>query len=106
MEYLLTGVIVILSIGVLWVAPIWLGIRAAKRKGRATTWMWFGVHPMTGWIAYAVINSLPPLKECSQCAEKVKAHAKICPYCMTPFPPNHHMSSDVAASGHAGYPDR
>ena len=44
-----------------------------------------GVQPMLGWIAFAVLASLPPLKECSQCAEKVKAHAKICPYCLTPF---------------------
>jgi hypothetical protein len=68
-----------------WVLPIWLGIRAAKRNNRSALWMWFGIHPIGGWIAFAVLHSLPPLKVCSQCAEKVKAHAKICPFCMTTF---------------------
>jgi len=80
-----TGVIIVLIVLALWVPPIILGVRVARRKNRSAQWMWFGVHPMLGWIAFAVLASLPPLKECSQCAEKVKAHAKICPYCLTPF---------------------
>lgn len=80
-----TGVLIVLIVLALWVPPIILGVRVARRKNRSAQWMWFGVHPMLGWIAFAVLASLPPLKECSQCAEKVKAHAKICPYCLTPF---------------------
>jgi len=85
MSDLSVGILIFLFVLALWVPPIILGVRAARRKNRSSHWMWFGVHPMMGWIAFAVLASLPALKECSHCAEKVKAHAKICPYCMTPF---------------------
>ncbi|MCE1229336.1 MAG: zinc ribbon domain-containing protein [Firmicutes bacterium] len=26
------------------------------------------------------------MKECSECGENTKAHARVCPYCLTPFP--------------------
>ena len=76
---------ILLSVGALWLFPVILGLREARAKGRSPAWMWFGIHPIGAWIVYGVLHSLSPLKECPQCAEKVKAHAKICPYCMTPF---------------------
>jgi hypothetical protein len=69
----------------LWILPVVLGVKAAKRNNRSPHWMWFGIHPLGGWIAFLVLQFAPPQKCCSQCGEKVKAHAKICPYCMTPF---------------------
>lgn len=69
----------------LWVLPIVLGVKAAKRNNRSPHWMWFGIHPFGGWIAFLVLQFATPLKCCSQCGEKVKAHAKVCPYCTTPF---------------------
>jgi hypothetical protein len=77
------GALVFITLG--WVLPIWLGLRAARRNNRSGLWMWFGVHPIGGWITFAVLASLPPLKMCPQCGEKAKAHAKICPYCMSRF---------------------
>lgn len=68
-----------------WIAPIPLGIRAAKRNHRSPHWMWFGLHPITGWIAFLILRSLPPMKECPKCGENSKAHARVCPYCLTPF---------------------
>ena len=65
-----------------WIYPIVRGIRIARAKNYSAAWMWFGVHPVTGWIAFGVLNSLPALKECPRCAEKVKSHAKVCPYCL------------------------
>jgi hypothetical protein len=70
---------------ILWVLPIWLGIRAANRNNRSALWMWFGVHPLGGWIAFAVLAFLPQLKNCPQCAEKVKQNAKICHFCQHHF---------------------
>lgn len=35
-----------------WLTPIWLGVRAAKAKGKSPHWMWFGLHPISGWIAF------------------------------------------------------
>jgi F0F1-type ATP synthase membrane subunit c/vacuolar-type H+-ATPase subunit K len=77
------GALIFIALG--WVLPIWLGLRAARRNNRSGLWMWFGFHPIGGWIAFAVLTSLPALKTCTQCGEKAKSHAKICPYCMTQF---------------------
>jgi len=77
------GVSLLVIIG--WVIPLVLGIRTADRKNRSALWMWFGVHPLGGWIAYAVLAFLPPLKNCPQCAEKVKEKAKVCHFCQHPF---------------------
>jgi len=85
METLLVIVLVLVGAAVCWVIPIILGVRAAKKRNRSPHWMWFGAYPILGWIALAVISSLPPLKECPQCAEKVKARAKVCRYCAYSF---------------------
>lgn len=69
----------------IWITPIPLGIRVAKRKHRSPHWMWFGFHPISGWIAFVVLQSLPSLKECPNCGETAKAHARVCPYCLTSF---------------------
>ena len=69
----------------LWIAPVVLGIRIAREKNRSPHWMWFGLHPVTGWIAYFVLRAQPGLKECPNCRETVKEHARVCAYCMTPF---------------------
>jgi hypothetical protein len=42
----------VVSILVFWLLPIVLGLRAARAKGRSLHWMWFGLNPITGWIAY------------------------------------------------------
>jgi len=69
----------------IWITPIPLGIRQAKRKHRSPHWMWFGLHPMSGWIAFIVLYALPPLKECPNCGENAKSHARVCPFCLTFF---------------------
>jgi hypothetical protein len=85
MEISLGILIALASITILWVLPIWLGIRAAHRNNWSALWMWFGIHPIGGWIAFAVLHFLPPLKTCPQCAEKVKAAAKLCHFCQYRF---------------------
>jgi predicted amidophosphoribosyltransferase len=49
--------------------------------------MWFAIHPLGGWITFAVLHSLAPLKVCPECAEKAKAAARRCPHCQQPFAP-------------------
>lgn len=71
----------VIAVGLLWVWPITAGLKAARKKNRSPHWMWFGIYPLGGWIAYAVLRSVKPLRECPHCAEKVKAHARQCPYC-------------------------
>ena len=87
MEDLLALPLVILFLFV-WIYPIIKGIRVARAKKYSTAWMWFGFHPVTGWIAYSVLKSLPPLMECPRCAEKVKSHARVCPYCLYEYSAN------------------
>jgi len=50
--------VVIRALG-LTVTPVVLGIEAAKRRGISPHWMWFGLHPVTGWIAYLIILGRP-----------------------------------------------
>ena len=75
-------VLAFLLLVIVWVYPIVRGISVAREKRYSTAWMWFGIHPVSGWIAYLVLKSLPPLKECPRCAEKVKDHARVCAYCL------------------------
>jgi hypothetical protein len=42
-------VVVLLAV---WLLPVFLGVRAARAKGRSPYWMWLGIHPLTGWIAF------------------------------------------------------
>jgi hypothetical protein len=42
---------------IIWVLPIKLGVAEAVKKGISPHWMWFGVHPLGGWITYVVIRS-------------------------------------------------
>ena len=53
---------VVIGVLALTIVPVVLGIKAAKRKGVSPHWMWFGVHPLGGWIAYLVIRSRPDRK--------------------------------------------
>ncbi len=71
-----------IAFAVLWIYPVVRGVDIAKKKNYSTAWMWFGIHPLSGWTAYSVLKGLAALRECPRCAEKVKAHAKVCPYCL------------------------
>lgn len=72
---------VLLVVALFWVVPITCGIRQARRKGRSPHWMWFGIHPVGGWIAFIVLASVAALRTCPECAERVAERAKLCPYC-------------------------
>ena len=78
---------------VLWVLPIWLGIRTARQKNYTPLWMLFGIHPLGGWIAFIVLSSLPPRHQCTNCGGFVPNYFRLCPYCHremtppTPMPP-------------------
>ena len=68
-----------------WPALVIFGVKAAKEKGRSPHWMWFGLHPLGALIVFIVMLSVKPLKQCSQCMQKVYDHAQICPYCRHAF---------------------
>lgn len=68
-----------------WGIPIFLGIRIAKKKNISPHWMWFGIHPFFGWIAFGILAASKPKIICSNCGEILKAHAKVCAYCNTQF---------------------
>jgi len=58
-----------------------LGVRLAKSKKRSPHWMWFALHPIGLLVVLIVMACLQPLKECPQCAQKMKPHARLCAFC-------------------------
>jgi hypothetical protein len=68
-----------------WVLPITLGVRAAKRKNYSPYWMWFGIHPIFGWIACIVLLCITRRIRCQNCGGYVMNHWWICPYCHVRF---------------------
>jgi len=73
-----------LGLGV-WLAIVVGGVATARNKNRSPHWMWFGIHPVGALIVFIVLLCLKPLKECPQCLEKSKLHARVCPYCNSSF---------------------
>ena len=83
---LLLGVVVLTVFVVVgWVLPISLGIGCAVRKMYSPHWMWFGIHPVLGWIAFIVLAVLPPRRECPACGGLIQVRFRICPYCRNPI---------------------
>ncbi len=68
-----------------WVVPITYGIQAAIRKHYSPHWMWFGIHPIGGWIAFTVLSFLPTRVECQTCGGFISPQFRICPYCRMPM---------------------
>ena len=75
------------AIGVLWVLPIVLGVRTARRKGFSPHWMWFGVHPVGGWVAFIVLSAVTARKQCPNCGGFISINFRICPYCQHQLAP-------------------
>jgi hypothetical protein len=76
------GILGLALIVALWVPPIMLGIKWARRKGLSPHWMWFGVHPLTGWIAFWMIRyKVTPRRACGSCGSFVPSNARFCPNC-------------------------
>ena len=70
-----------LAVGLMWVLPITVGILAFRRKGYSPHWMWFGVHPLGGYIAMIVGLCLTARKQCSTCGNMGDQGFRVCPYC-------------------------
>ncbi len=76
------GILLSLAIiAVAWVIPITVGIRNFRRKGYSPHWMWFGIHPLFGYIAMIVSLSIAPQKQCGNCGGYSKDNFRLCPYC-------------------------
>jgi hypothetical protein len=74
-------VLVAVVVVVGWVLPITLGVHAARRKNYSPHWMWFGIHPIFGWVACIVLLCLTPRIQCTNCGGFVTVNFRICPYC-------------------------
>ena len=72
-------------VALVWVLPIVLGIREAKRKGISPHWMWFGVNPLPGWIAYLIIKfKAKERTRCAACGAPLPPTANYCSVCRKP----------------------
>ena len=76
-----TAPVWILGIIVLWVVPIYFGRRNLIRKGYSPHWMWFGIHPVFGYIALIASAVIKPRKECLKCGGIIAENFRICPHC-------------------------
>lgn len=81
-EVSLGSAFMLLSFFLLWVVPIYFGLKWAKIKGVSRLWMLFGFHPITGWVTYLILRyGVEPRKQCDKCKEYIKLEAQICRYC-------------------------
>ena len=69
----------------IWITPIPIGIKKAKQKGYSPHWMWFGIFPIYGWLAFLILCLVPKMKRCMNCNEKNKLYAKTCQRCNNVF---------------------
>ena len=74
-----------LAVVIGWIVPITYGVQTAIREHYSPHWMWFGIHPVGGWIAFAVLSCLPPRVHCPTCFGIISPQFRICPYCRTPM---------------------
>jgi uncharacterized membrane protein YhaH (DUF805 family) len=79
------AIIWVLLILAIWIVPIPLGIKKAKKKGHSPHWMWFGVFPIYGWLVFLILCLVPKIKRCTNCGEKNKLYAKTCQRCNNVF---------------------
>ena len=82
---LMVGLMMLGVIVLLWGLPILLGIQVAERKGYSPHWMWFGIHPVGGWVAFIVLSCLPPRIRCPACMQFISVKYRVCPYCRAPI---------------------
>ena len=78
------SLVVTLALLPLQIYALVLGVKAAKRKGISPHWMWFGFHPFTAFIAYAVIAWVIERRtECPSCHRQTSPKYDFCPGCKT-----------------------
>lgn len=56
LEIIFTVVFSIIALLLIMIYPILRGIEAAKKAKKSPHWMWFGIHPIGGWIAFYILN--------------------------------------------------
>ena len=67
-----------------WVIPVVSGTRVLKRKGYSAHWMWFGIHPLFGYLMMTVAHFLPQRHQCHNCGGFFAKNFRMCPYCGIP----------------------
>jgi hypothetical protein len=75
----------LLLILAIWIVPIPLGIKIAKKNGHSPHWMWFGIFPIYGLLALIILCLVPKMKICTNCGERNRLYAKTCQRCNNAF---------------------
>jgi len=68
-------------LAIFWMLPIVLGLVWAKRNKISPHWMWFGIHPVGGWLAFAIIRWGGRIDKVGDVAVKWVAGKVACPSC-------------------------
>lgn len=96
---ILNAILVLLMVSaflvILWVLPIVLGLKLAKRNKISAYWMLFGIYPVMAWIGYAIVRLrgridqvgnaavqwIPGKVACPSCGEFISMNKAYCTNC-------------------------
>jgi|GEM_PF-4768531 len=88
MKEILVGIpvtaLVLWLLYLVWAMPLILGLKWARVKGVSSRWLWFCIHPVAGWITYAILRWSLPVK-CQACNQSFPSDAVSCPSCNHPL---------------------
>jgi hypothetical protein len=80
--------VVTLGVYAMWIHPVVEGLKWARLRGVSPYWMWFGIHPLGGWIAYSIIRwYLPERPLCPSCGRAISPSDMFCLQCGAPLTP-------------------
>lgn len=80
--YKMLGLLVLGAVlGIIFVLPVVLGVKWAKRNRISPHWMWFGLYPLAGWVAFAIIRWGGQIDKVGEVSVKWVTGMVACPSC-------------------------
>jgi hypothetical protein len=64
-----------------WIIPIRLGLKWARLRGISPKWLWFGIHPLGGWMTFLKLRFYIHRVACQECHLSVPEDSESCPHC-------------------------
>lgn len=97
---ILVLIMIVAFLSFLWILPIVLGLKLAKRNKVSSYWMLFGIYPGLAWIGYFIIRSMGRIDQvdnvsvqwttgkvaCPSCGKFNPINKNFCSQCRIPIP--------------------
>jgi len=77
----LFGWVFLLVFLAVWIAPPVIGAKKLERKGYSKHWLWFCLHPLSGWVMLYVVHKAKTKRKCPACCQFLEHTFKVCPFC-------------------------